>query len=297
METDDIAPNSQTFRGLRLQVDQWDYSCLNGVLPIVAGEQDIICDYCNVQPRERVLDVGTGSGAIALYAASHGADATGIDKSSRAINSGRHSAAQNNLKCNFVLGTYSEEMFSPESFDCIIMNPPHHPTHPDTRMPFYADGGIHGYDVCFEWIQTALRHVAPTGRIVFFQLSPIINGAPVLIKSIRKNIPAHAAISFAPVLPRISSTQYIRQTYLSQESLMLNYTQTHEGIELLLGEISLNQPTQITASSQTFDYGDTWPKRLRLLRNIAVKHNSCLQTNRKPPVKTALLRSQDIDLI
>lgn len=48
--------------------------------------------------RKRVLDVGCGVGAVAMYLAAQGADVTGVDVSGRAIQIARKAKQRNNLK-------------------------------------------------------------------------------------------------------------------------------------------------------------------------------------------------------
>lgn len=84
-------------------------------------------------PGVSVLDLGTGSGHLAVVAALAGADATAIDVSRRALFSARLNAALNRVRITALRG----DLFEPvpgRRFDVIVSNPPYLP-HPDERLP------------------------------------------------------------------------------------------------------------------------------------------------------------------
>ncbi|MER6038637.1 MULTISPECIES: HemK2/MTQ2 family protein methyltransferase [unclassified Streptomyces] len=77
-------------------------------------------------PGARVLDVGTGSGALALAAARHGADVTAVDVSRRAVWTARLNAWLTGQPVRIRRGN----LFGPVadgSYDLILANPPYVP--------------------------------------------------------------------------------------------------------------------------------------------------------------------------
>jgi release factor glutamine methyltransferase len=124
--------------------------------------------------RTRVLDVCTGTGALAIAAAREGAEATAIDVSRRAIACVRANAALNRVRVEPLRG----DLFEPvrgRRFDLIVTNPPYVPG-PTDRLPergieraWYA--GRTGRAILDRICAAAGPHLAPGGAILIVHSS------------------------------------------------------------------------------------------------------------------------------
>ncbi|MDD1724784.1 MAG: class I SAM-dependent methyltransferase [Methanospirillum sp.] len=70
--------------------------------------------------KKTILDVGTGTGMIALNLAELGHTVTGIDLGEKMLEIARQKAARKNLSLDFRLGDAEDLPFPADSFDCVI---------------------------------------------------------------------------------------------------------------------------------------------------------------------------------
>ncbi len=117
---------------------------------------------------KKILDIGTGSGALALFAAKNGATATAIDINPAAVETARKNAAANYLQ----LAVFQSNMFEnlpPQWFDFILINPPFYPKNPKSASDhaFFA-GENHEY---FEKLFAHLPNFCHRETQVFMILS------------------------------------------------------------------------------------------------------------------------------
>jgi len=124
--------------------------------------------------RRSVLDVCTGTGALAIAAAREGADATAIDLSRRAVACVRLNAALNGVRVRALRG----DLFAPvheRRFDLIVTNPPYVPG-PSERLPergieraWYA--GTNGRVLVDRICAEAAERLEPGGAILIVHSS------------------------------------------------------------------------------------------------------------------------------
>jgi methylase of polypeptide subunit release factors len=109
------------------------------------------------EPVRRTLDIGTGSGVQALWAARHSDHVVAVDVNPRALNLAEFNARLNGIaNIEFREGSF----FGPvadERFDLIVCNAPY-VVSPDTRY-VYRDGGLASDALCEQLVRESATHL------------------------------------------------------------------------------------------------------------------------------------------
>jgi len=143
------------------------------VLPGVyepAEDTFLLADHLRVREGERVLELGTGCGILAVLAAEQGGRVVATDVSEAALrcawlNAWRHGVGD---RVEFRRG----ELFSPvvsSTFDLILFNPPYLPE--EGREDPRWSGGRSGRRVLDPFLSELPFHLSPNGRALFVQSS------------------------------------------------------------------------------------------------------------------------------
>lgn len=127
----------------------------------------------------RVLDIGTGSGAIALACASQhpGARLVATDVSEAALEIARKNAARLTLagRVEFRCGSLFDPIKADAPFDAILSNPPYIPSAAiaglemgvrDFEPHIALDGGADGLEVVRAIVAGAAEHLSETGQLM-----------------------------------------------------------------------------------------------------------------------------------
>lgn len=111
--------------------------------------------------KEKALDMGTGTGIIALNMAGQGAWVTAVDKSPVAVANTRENMEKNKLDIQVIQSDLFRNV--PGRFDVITFNPPYLPT----RFPKDDswDGGTEGIEISWRFLTDASDHLTENGRI------------------------------------------------------------------------------------------------------------------------------------
>jgi release factor glutamine methyltransferase len=121
-----------------------------------------------VSPGDRVLDLCTGSGLLAVTAALAGGRATAVDLSRRAVATARLNGRLNGVRVDARRGS----LFGPvagERFDLIVSNPPYIPAAPGaptTRAARAWDAGSDGRALLDPLCAAAPAHLRPGGALL-----------------------------------------------------------------------------------------------------------------------------------
>ena len=120
-------------------------------------------------PHASVLDLCTGSGALAITAALNGADVTAVDVSRRAVATARLNALLNGVRLAARRSDLLESIGA-RSFDAIVTNPPYLPAasaEPPRRGPRRAwDAGRDGRALLDRILVRAPAHLRPGGVLL-----------------------------------------------------------------------------------------------------------------------------------
>lgn len=158
----------------------------------------------------RVLDLCTGSGVVALHAASRGADVTAVDVSPAAISATRTLSGRFGVPVNALLSGVAD--YSPDRpFDVVTCNPPYVPTPagtedvpPDGVGPVEAwNAGPDGRAVLDVLCARMADLLAPSGTALIVQSG--LAGFDRTLLSLRRNgftteLAVRSTIPFGPVL-------------------------------------------------------------------------------------------------
>ena len=128
----------------------------------------------HVRAEARVLDVGTGSGILAILVAKQACEVVATDINPYAIRCAKQNAKCNNVTENlaFLQGDLFEPLSETQKFDLILFNSPYLPSELSEDQTWLGRawaGGITGRQVIDEFIAEAPPHLELTGEILLLQ--------------------------------------------------------------------------------------------------------------------------------
>jgi SAM-dependent methyltransferase len=97
----------------------WGSAPFENVAHTIAGVHEQLVRELDPQPGERWLDVGTGTGAVALRAARAGADVTGADIAPALIETAKRLAAEEGLDITFEVADAEQLPYGDADFDIV----------------------------------------------------------------------------------------------------------------------------------------------------------------------------------
>lgn len=128
----------------------------------------------NVKTCERVLDVGTGCGLLAVVAAEKASEVVAVDVNPFAVRCARANAQTCDARDRiaFVQCDLFTALRDDSRFDVILFNAPYLPSdesEPDSWLNRAWSGGSSGREIIDRFIAQSAVHLAPWGRILLLQ--------------------------------------------------------------------------------------------------------------------------------
>ena len=139
-----------------------------------AEDSYLFVDSLHVAIGEWVLDLGTGSGVLAVSAAKQGGDVVAVDVNPYAVRAAKANAKLNGLegKIRFIQGDLFRAFADCVLFDAVLFNAPYLPSEAGEDATWIGRawaGGVDGRVVVDCFIAEVGRYLKPCGRVLLMQ--------------------------------------------------------------------------------------------------------------------------------
>lgn len=139
-----------------------------------AEDSFLFAENLDVGKNERVLDIGTGSGILAIVASRQASEVLAVDLNPYAIHCANQNAKLNKVsgKILFIRSDLLSSIRPAAKFDLILFNAPYVPSEEnelDSWLGYSWYGGITGRQVMDRFISQAPKYLQKSGKILFMQ--------------------------------------------------------------------------------------------------------------------------------
>lgn len=142
---------------------------------IPAEDSYLLADNLIIEPGDSVLEIGTGTGIVAMYASKITDDITVTDINFDAVELADHNFRQNNIENIEILFGNLFEPVKNRKFDVILFNTPYLPTENgdviNDNLNYAFDGGLNGRKVIDKFLDEVKNHLNDHGKVQIIQSS------------------------------------------------------------------------------------------------------------------------------
>lgn len=124
----------------------------------------LLIDSLDVIPREKVLEVGCGSGVVSIHCAKNGCYVTAVDVNPRAVELARRNSVANGTDIRVLESDVYGNVDG--VFDTIVFNLPYLPVDEEGLLAKAWSGGPDGLGPLPRLLEGAPDHLIPGGRVV-----------------------------------------------------------------------------------------------------------------------------------
>jgi release factor glutamine methyltransferase len=145
----------------------------NRVFPVFSDESELLARWITVRPGDIVLDVGTGSGIVALMAAQKGASKVFASDINNKVNQYFELTVRLNGFVDRLEYVHSDvfQAFDKMKFDVIVSNPPFVPIPNQFNFYTHSDGGPLGTVIIEKLLNNVENHLNQSGHFYLLALS------------------------------------------------------------------------------------------------------------------------------
>lgn len=147
------------------------------VFPEVYAPDDdsvLLIESLEVNPGDEVLEIGCGSGVVAIHCAKAGANVTAVDINPMAVECTIVNAEDNGVEIKARVSDVYENVHG--SFDLIVFNLPYLPVEEEGMLEAAWSGGQDGLDPLRKLLNGTDPHLGPEGRLVIVTCSLMDHG-------------------------------------------------------------------------------------------------------------------------
>ena len=142
---------------------------------VPAEDSYLLADNLEIKKGQSVLEIGTGSGIVAMYASRLTDDITVTDINFDACELARKNFAENGIENIEILWGNLFEVVENRKFDVILFNTPYLPTEDDevldNTINYAFDGGLNGRKVIDLFLNEVRNHLNDGGIVQMIQSS------------------------------------------------------------------------------------------------------------------------------